>query len=117
MNCVFEKQGKKQVCKNCGFSLEIEGPLFKECTSTAPSFPPLMEQAKNFVGSVVEYVKSGFDDVTDEEHAKRMEICQGCEFFHNGSCQKCGCSCNFKARMRAMKCPLNKWPNDSSSST
>lgn len=49
---------------------------------------------------------------TPEETQRRMSICNDCEFFlpeQNSRCSKCGCFMNFKTRLAASPCPINKW--------
>jgi len=117
MNCTFQTiTSNHHKCSRCGFEIKIlqdPAKIYRQCEKikqdTIPTSPSLGEKIVNFANSMVEYAQSGFEDVTDEEHNKRMDICKGCEFFQAGTCQKCGCSCNFKSRMKAMKCPIGKW--------
>ena len=40
---------------------------------------------------------------------ERITICQGCEFFNAGRCEKCGCFMNTKTQLASATCPLDKW--------
>ena len=60
------------------------------------------------------------NEVTPSLHRQRLDICRGnekrgvprCEHlaWPGLNCGKCGCFIDVKARMKFMKCPLNKWP-------
>jgi len=41
---------------------------------------------------------------------QRLEICDTCDQRRRGRCLKCGCRLRLKARGRAFKCLLGKWP-------
>lgn len=40
---------------------------------------------------------------------KRKSICLGCEHYDFGRCEECGCFCASKVKLKAEKCPLDKW--------
>lgn len=54
-------------------------------------------------------------EATEEEVNRRMDICQGCEFFKNNMCLKCGCALsreqNYHNKLynANAKCPVGKW--------
>ena len=74
----------------------------------------LFDMAQNFTSSVAEWAKAGAPVVTEEQFKKRVEICQGCEFFdakafgNRGKCTKCGCS-SYKLFLSTANCPIEKW--------
>lgn len=74
--------------------------------------PSLFQKAVSFAGAVVQHVVAGLPTVTDEQHAARMSVCQGCEQFNQdtAACRLCGCSMTTKARWKEQRCPLAKWP-------
>lgn len=41
----------------------------------------------------------------------RLEICNGCEWFHKRlhKCRKCGCFMKLKTTLRQASCPIGKW--------
>ncbi len=43
--------------------------------------------------------------------AKRMAICQTCDYYQRkySRCMKCGCILPVKTRIPGMKCPISKW--------
>lgn len=73
-----------------------------------------LRMARNFTGAIVDYAKDGFRNVTAVQHASRMVICNGCEFWDKqafmglGKCKKCGCS-GAKLWIAGSKCPIGKW--------
>jgi hypothetical protein len=75
------------------------------------SFPPLATQAANLAGTVARFVASGGELATPEERARRLAICEGCEFFKGRRCVKCGCRLRAKVAMASEHCPLDppKW--------
>lgn len=55
---------------------------------------------------------------TDELIKSRLEVCDGCDkkakfdsklMSENHQCLECGCVIEYKVKIRASKCPLNKW--------
>lgn len=47
--------------------------------------------------------------VGDDIFEKRKSLCLACEHYDFGKCEKCGCFCGAKAKLKTEKCPLNKW--------
>lgn len=116
--------GSSLLCSNCGRMEEeqeekrgIEGQADMETSIETPEkldMPPLKEQAVNFAGSMVDFVKSGFKTCGEEEKERRLEICRGCALFDSESvrCSKCGCALKYKAGIEGEKCPLGLWDKD-----
>ena len=74
-------------------------------------FPPLHRQAWNLARSLADFVADGCKTVSEEEYRMRLEICDRCDQRRGNRCLKCGCRLSLKARGRAFKCPLRKWPS------
>jgi hypothetical protein len=72
--------------------------------------PSLVQQAWNLAGSLVDFIADGCRTVTKDQYRRRLEICDACEFRLGNRCVKCGCRLALKARGRAFRCPLGKWP-------
>ena len=57
---------------------------------------------------------------TQEQIDERMDICNGCEFYKNNTCLKCGCALsrekNYMNKLlwADQSCPINKWRSISS---
>ena len=78
----------------------------------APSF---LAKVKNFAVASAKHLAAGAPLASDAEILRRHDICQGCEFFKNNSCQKCGCPV-YRDRKYVSKlswadseCPVGKW--------
>ena len=76
--------------------------------------PSLLKMAGSFASAMKDFAGSGFLRVTEEQHAARMDICNGCEFWEQGArfgmgkCLKCGCT-GAKQWIATSVCPINKW--------
>jgi hypothetical protein len=97
-----------------------EPPLRAKSISKPPSqkkkkrerpLPPKREMARNAFSAAGQAVRSGFARVSDEEKARRLAICNDCEFFRHSDqrCSKCGCALKWKSRLEAWHCPIEKW--------
>jgi len=73
-------------------------------------FPSLPRQAWNLTTSLASFVADGCKTVTKEEYQRRLEVCDACDERRENRCRKCGCYLTLKARGRAFRCPLDKWP-------
>ena len=55
-------------------------------------------------------IKKAFTQPSGDLAAKRMAICQKCDYYGKYSrCMKCGCILPVKTRIPGMKCPIGKW--------
>lgn len=86
----------------------------------APSF---LQKVKNFAVSSAKHVAAGMPMASDEEILRRHDICQGCEFFKDNSCQKCGCPVVrtkkyiSKLSWADQECPVGKWGKETQSAS
>lgn len=83
-------------------------------SAPSPALPGLGQMARNFAGAVAAEawaMAQGREPVPPEEKARRLMICEGCEFFRPAErrCAKCGCKMDIKAGWRASRCPAGKW--------
>jgi hypothetical protein len=66
-----------------------------------------------FAEAVAQYVASGCTNVSSEDLADRLSVCEACEFRDGLFCghDSCGCFLWLKARWKAEKCPAtpSKW--------
>ncbi len=82
------------------------------CERIATSdYPTLINQVRSVVSAAVGFVASGFAVASDDEKARRLEICKGCERYDDaaGRCKACGCFSAIKARIESQSCPEGKW--------
>ncbi len=88
----------KDFCKTCPIANKTSGPT-------------LAEKIINLTVAGLKHVANGLKNVSDEEKAKIMEICSGCEVLNknDNSCGNCGCFVSVKAAWESEKCPLGKW--------
>jgi hypothetical protein len=89
---------------------EIKNKLEKE---NLESFPSVFQQARNLAKqawlSGVDVAKGKPLLSTAEKANERIKICNGCEFFKEDRCLKCGCFMNAKIHLESSRCPINKW--------
>lgn len=122
LKCEFASaNGHYGVCGKCGCDIESKVRIATETCpignwETIESNPPsLAQMASTFLGSTMQWAKSGMKTTTTEQFYSRIEICKGCEFWEGsgfagtGRCKKCGCSTQAKLRMATEKCPIDKW--------
>lgn len=78
--------------------------------SETPRPPSLPRQAWNLARSLAQFVADGCRTIGEDDYRRRLEICDGCYARRGDRCLKCGCRLSMKARARALRCPLDKWP-------
>ena len=51
------------------------------------------------------------EHASDEEQARRFDICKACPELLpvTNQCKKCGCIMNLKTKLEKATCPLGKW--------
>ena len=74
--------------------------------------PSVFQMMKSFTKDVVKHVKGGAKNVSAEDYAIRLDICNGCEYLKMQSmrCGKCGCLLEHKAKWKTADCPDSRWP-------
>ena len=78
-------------------------------------FPSLPKQAQNLTkliqDVIMDAVKGNQIFASDEVQKQRMDICKGCEYYHEEEvrCKKCGCFLENKTSYSSSKCPVHKW--------
>ncbi len=72
--------------------------------------PSLLRQAWNLAQALADFVADGCKTVTEEQYRQRLKTCDACDRRRENRCMECGCRLSLKARGRAFKCPLDKWP-------
>lgn len=101
------------------FSDEDHAAIRKQFTTDAAkplAMPPLLAQLKGLATAAVQTAKAAAMGEavlrTQEEQARYMAICAGCEFYaaSEGRCSKCGCFAVVATRLATKSCPVGKWP-------
>ena len=89
---------------------EIKNKLENE---NLESFPSIFQQARNLAKqawlSGVDAAKGKPLLSTAEKANERIKICEGCEFYKQNRCLKCGCYMAAKIHVESSGCPINKW--------
>lgn len=76
--------------------------------------PSPIERARTFTRAMMDWARSGFAVVSQENYEKRRGICEECPYwrgesaFGYGACAKCGCS-GLKLFVKGQHCPIQKW--------
>ena len=78
--------------------------------SGSPRAVSLSRRAWNLASSLAAFAADGGRMVSKEQYAQRLAICDDCHRRQDSRCGACGCYLPVKAKGRAMKCPLDKWP-------
>lgn len=65
---------------------------------------------RGFVNSMIDGIKDP-TRATDEERARRLSVCDDCEYYDEpaSKCELCKCRVQFKVRLETWRCPIGKW--------
>lgn len=78
----------------------------------SPAKPPgAVTQVWNLAEALSAFVSDGLRLVAPEQYRQRLAICDTCDRRDGNRCLECGCQLLLKARGRAFRCPLDKWPS------
>jgi hypothetical protein len=74
-----------------------------------PKPPSLFQMMRSFTKEVTKYISEGAPNVSSEEYADRLAMCEECPSLIKGSmrCGLCGCLIEHKAKWKTTKCPDN----------
>ncbi len=77
------------ICKKCFIGVQAEqyADMIEKCKAAIPAR----------------------DRTEDGEYARRIVLCEECEFFHAATCRACGCYVELRAAKKATHCPKKKW--------
>lgn len=113
----LKPQGYYDACLHAGTvvgkNLELTERAFAEIR--ARFSPPFRgTRIRSFVGAVAAECGAaiaGEPPVDAPEKSRRLNICEGCDFFATADrrCSKCGCWMDGKAGFRSAVCPEGKW--------
>ena len=72
--------------------------------------PGVLTQAMNIAGAALTHLATGGKNADAETVARRLELCQACEFFTaERRCSTCGCWSDTKTKWASSTCPVGKW--------
>ncbi len=76
-----------------------------------PKYPPLIKQAGSFTKAAINQGLKGNPKRSDEEIAKIILICEGCDYYVKNKmrCTKCGCGMKTKIPWQTTRCYIGKW--------
>lgn len=79
--------------------------------SAEPELPSALSMARNTIRAASDLLVNGFESVDKKELKRREAICFECEHFRKSDnrCGKCGCFLQWKSKLRAWHCPVEKW--------
>ena len=66
------------------------------------------EKYRQLIAKEVEWMDAEMK-VSDEEYARRLDICRECEKLSAGTCLKCGCYVELRAAKASGTCPYELW--------
>jgi len=98
-----------RVCSDAGIFCNREPIAFaKRVTRTRD--PEMRSRPWNFLKSMADFLADGCQTLSPEDYRARLMVCTHCAERTDNTCAICGCYLALKARGRAFKCPLGKWP-------
>jgi len=108
-----KKFSKKQIaeCEKCK---HISGKKIWCClfgVYIKPQYPSIIKQAKNFGKAAIKQAVKGNPKRSDEETARIILICEGCDYYIKDKmrCIKCGCRMQNKIPWQTTHCKIGKW--------
>lgn len=110
--------GQTNICHLGRFNGQVTDGMCRRCIRDGLNTnnpPGVARKVVNFAKSAVLHMASGMPMCTQEQIDARFSICQGCEFYKDGACQKCGCPLNREKQFISKlswaneKCPVGKW--------
>lgn len=113
----LKPQGYYEACLAAGTvigeNLELSEAAFVNLRARF-SPPPSTVQLHSFAGAVLAECGAaiaGEPSAGEEEAARRIAICEACEFFITADrrCSKCGCWMEIKKKLRTATCPESRW--------
>lgn len=86
-------------------------PIYMDESSSETKLPSTFQMAKNFIGSAADHIANGMKNVTSEQQAERLAICDECPHAveNKSRCGKCGCFLQTKTKWATSSCPIGKW--------
>lgn len=126
MICVLDESGycARHKRKHIGRELQLalldteEGEKYRQYWERKDE-PSFVKKVVSFTKAVAKHVATGMKNVSDEEYARRLAICDTCQAcdktIEQWQCRECGCYLREgdvrpgKARWADQKCPLKKW--------
>jgi len=103
-----------RVCREAGIFFDAE-PIEVEHTIKRSKDYSLWSRPWNLLKSLRDFTKDGCRTLSVDDYKRRLDVCTACPQRERNKCGICGCYLSLKARGRAFRCPLDKWPAPESS--
>ncbi len=114
--CKFILKNGKCTCEQCGTSIEGDcNKIYQNCSSNSETvekrYPSIFQMGINALTAGVNYVASGFENASEEERNRRLDICRGCSQYDKSQnrCYKCGCGLGLAISLQSKHCPDGLW--------
>lgn len=98
-----------RVCAQAGVFCDKD-PIKVETQRLRTVDRKLWSRPWNLLKSLRDFVGDGCRTLSLEDYRARLMICTHCDQRERNTCAICGCYLSLKARGRAFRCPLDKWP-------
>lgn len=98
-----------RVCAQAGVFCDKD-PIEVAATKLRTVDRKLWSRPWNLLKSLRDFVGDGCRTLSLEDYQARLMICTHCDQRERNTCAICGCYLSLKARGRAFRCPLDKWP-------
>lgn len=98
-----------RICREAGIFFDKEPIAVEHIVKRSKDYS-LWSRPWNLLKSLRDFAADGCRTLSLEDYKKRLEICTECEQRERNKCGICGCYLSLKARGRAFRCPLDKWP-------
>lgn len=98
-----------RVCAAAGVFCDRD-PIVPPKNQVRTHDPRVGSRPWNLLKSLRDFVGDGCRTLSLEQYRERLMICTHCPQRERNTCSICGCHLALKARGRAFKCPLERWP-------
>ena len=101
------------ICLTCKLRSSVcEEPRSIDEVKNPKKVPSLAKRGWNLTKALTTFVSDGCQTLREEDYQTRLQICDTCARRREDHCLECGCRLSLKARGRAFRCPLGKWPTE-----
>ena len=91
----------------------VKHSIVGDATIVKKEIKPVKKESKSnnctSCGATKLKVELGVDATDESTITDRKNICESCEHYDFGVCQKCGCFCSAKVRLKSEVCPEGRW--------
>ena len=107
-----EHRVSSEVCRSCSMrTVPCATPRTAVDTTRTASGLSWVQASWNAARAVISFARDGFRFVSGAVYETRIAVCRDCDRRVGNRCRECGCRLALKARGRAFRCPLGRWPD------